>query len=207
MSNMFEKAKTTTAAKPKASGKAKPQVSVEDLHMYAALKAASKAIETMTDTLKESVNEAALDAFIASQKTESIQGIDGDTTASLQLRKRTSRSALSDQEKVVLDELGIDSEKSADSKFYINGAYSEDQELLGKVAAALDGIVPDDFIGHTGEKFVTTSDSLGQAMKIEDEATRRDVIKIVATQAARTKFGGSHQDMLAILDGVLKGGK
>ena len=77
--------------------------------------------------------------------------------------------------------------------------------MLGKVSEALDGIVPDDFLGHTGEKFVTTSTSIADAMKIEDLDTRRDVMKMVATQAARTKFGGTHDEMLEILDEVLKG--
>ena len=205
MSNMFEKAKVTETAKPKSKGKSKPQINVEDLHMYAALKAAEKAIGTMVETLKETVNDTALDAFIASGRGHSIQGIDGDTTASLQLRKRTSRSVLSDQEQLVLAELNISTEKSADSRFYINNQYAEDSDLLEKVASALEGIVPEDFIGHTGEKYVVTSDSMREAFANCDESNLRDVLKIVATQAARTKFGGSHDDMVAILDGVLKG--
>lgn len=205
MSNMFEKAIVTETVKPKAKGKAKPQIDVKDLHMYAALKAAEKAIGTMVETLQEDVNGIALEAFIASGRSDSIQGIDGDTTASLQLRKRTSRSVLSEQEVLVLDELNISSEKSADSRFYINNKYAEDGKLLEKVAAALEGIVPEDFIGHTGERFVTTADSVREAFANCDETNLRDVLKIVTTQAARTKFGGSHDDMLAILDGVLKG--
>lgn len=206
MSNLFEKAKATEVAKPKAKGKAKPQINVEDLHVYAALKAAEKAIATMVETLEESVKEVALDAFIASRRSDSIQGIDGDTTASLQLRKRTSRSVLSEQEKLVLDELNISTEKSLSSRFYINNKYAEDTELLEKVASALEGIVPDDFIGHTGEKFVVTADSIRETFaNVKDADKLRDILKIVGTQATRTKFGGSHDDMVAILDGVLKG--
>ncbi|KKL90089.1 hypothetical protein LCGC14_1908180 [marine sediment metagenome] len=205
MGNMFEAAKKTEIATPKAKGKAKPQIVVEDLRQYAALKAAMKTIETMVETLKESVNDVALDAFLIARRSDSIQGTDGDTTASLQLRKRTSRSVLGEQEVKVLDHLKIAFEKSSDSKFYINSKYSEDSELLGKVSDALEGIVPDDFLGHTGEKFVTTSTSIADAMSIEDIDTRRDVLKIVSTQAARTKFGGTHDEMLKILDKVLKG--
>lgn len=205
MSNMFEAAKKTEIAKPKSKGKAKPEINVEDLRMYAALKAAEKTIGTLVDTLKESVNDVALEAFLNAGRSDSIQGVDGDTTASLQLRKRTSRSALSDQEVKVLEAAGVAYEKSADSKFYINNKYSEDSELLSQVSDALDGIVPADFLGHTGEKFVTTSTSIADAMKIEDMDDRRDVLKMVATQAARTKFGGNHDEMLKILDTVLKG--
>lgn len=204
MSNMFEAAKATEVVKPTPKGKAKPQIAVEDLRMYAALKAAQKTIETMVDTLKESVNLEAMEAFIEAGRSDSIQGVDGDTTASLQLRKRNARSVLGDQEVVVLKDLGISTELSSNSKFYINGKYSEDTDLLGKVSDALDGIVPEDFLGHTGDKYVTTSTSVNEAMAIEDKDTRRDVLHIVATQAARTKFGGTHDEMLQILSDVLK---
>ena len=68
--DLFAKAKDTKATKPKAKGKVKPEIAVEDLHTYAALKAAQKTIETMVDTLKESVNEEALDAFLRRQSKE-----------------------------------------------------------------------------------------------------------------------------------------
>ena len=203
--NLFEKAKAAQPTKPKAKGKAKPEINVEDLRMYAALNAAQKTIATLVDSLKESVNDQALEAFLASQKKDSINGVDGDTNASLQLRKRTSRSVLSDHEQTVLAELGIDISKSADSRFYISNKYAEDTELLGKVSDALDGIVPDDFLGHTGDKYVVGDKAVIQALEIDDANTRRDVLKMVATQAARTKFGGSHDEMLEILDEVLKG--
>ena len=140
MANLFEAAKKTEIAAPKSKGKSKPQIAVEDLRMYAALKAAQKTIETLVDPLKESVNDVALEAFLTAGTKDSIQGVDGDTTASLQLRKRTSRSALSEQEVLVLKAADVAYEKSADSKFYINNAYSEDNELLGKVSDALEGI-------------------------------------------------------------------
>ena len=70
---------------------------------------------------------------------------------------------------------------------------------------ALEGFVPEDFLLSTGEKFVTTDDSLRQAMEIEDANDRRTVVEMVSTQAARCKFGGTHEEMLNILDGVLKG--
>lgn len=207
MGNLFEAAKATEIVKPTPKGKAKPQIAVKDLRMYAALKAAQKTIETMVETLKESVNVESMDAFIESGRSDSIQGVDGDTTASLQLRKRNARSVLGDQEVVVLDQLGISTELSSNSKFYINGKYSEDTDLLGKVSDALDGIVPEDFLGHTGDKYVTTATSVNEAMAIEDKDTRRDVLHIVCTQAARTKFGGSHDEMLSILSDVLKPAK
>lgn len=204
MANMFEKAKQTEVKKPKSKGKAKPEFDIADLETYAAIQAAKKTLETMEKTLKSSINEEAIEIFANKKSAESFNGVDGDTTASLQLRKRSGRSVLSEQEKTILDNLGISNEKSADSKFYINSKYAEDGDLLEKVSAALEDIVPEDFFGHTGEKFVTTDSSIAEAFKNCEGDELIDVLKIVGTQAARTKFGGSHDDMVKILDALLK---
>jgi hypothetical protein len=207
MANLFDKAAASVGAdKPKGKKKAKPTIEMADLHTYAALKAAQKTIETVLETLKEDINETALDQFILNRNSSSFDGVDGDTSGSLQLRKRSSRSVLSEQEKLVLDELNIDTDKSADARFYINNKYADDAKLLNKVSKALEGIVPEDFLGATSEKFIVTGDSMNQAFaNVKDNDRLRDVLKIVATQAARVTFGGSHEEMLSILDATLKG--
>lgn len=206
-SNMFQKAAANVdVAKPKGNKKAKPSFEVADLHMFAALKAASKSIETVLATLKEDIDTEALDRFILNRNGNSFEGTDGATSGSMQLRKRSSRSVLSEQEKLVLDEIGIDTEKSAEARFYINNKYADDHKLLEKVSKALDGIVPDDFLGATSEKHIVGADSLNQAFaKCKDNDQLRDVLKIVATQACRVTFGGSHDEMVKILDTVLRG--
>ena len=202
--NMFEKAKATTPAKTTGKGKAaKPQFEIDALRDYAALKNAQKQIDAALETLKEEVNEQALEIFLNSQDPKSFQGVDGDTTASLQLRRRTSRSTLSDAERELLEAHNIDTVKTEDSRFYIDRRYSDDGELLAKVAAALEGIVPEDFFGHTGDKYVVGTDALSQALKVADEDTRRSVVKVVGTQAARTNFGGSNEEALAIISKLL----
>ena len=203
--NLFEKAKNTEVAKPKSKGKAKPQFEVEDLHNYAAVVAARKTLETIEATYKASINAEALAIFVKKGTSESVGGVDGSTTGSLQLRKRSGRSALSSQEQIVLGDLNISTELSSTSMFYINKKYAEDAELLGKVSDALDGVVPEDFLGHTGEKFVTTANSMNEAFQNCKGDQLADVLKIVGTQASRTKFGGDHAEMIAVLDGLLKG--
>lgn len=203
MANMFEAAKAKQPTK-KAPGKnAKPQFDVESLREYAALKNAQKQIDAALETLKEEVNDQALEIFLNKQNKDSFQGVEGDTTASLQLRKRTSRSSLSEAEQELLDAHGVDTKKTEDSRFYIDRRYSDNAELLGEVATALEGIVPDDFFGHTGDKYVVGDDALSQALSIADENTRRDVIKVVGTQAARCNFGGSNEEALDILRDVI----
>ncbi len=204
-SNLFEQAaaKVGTEAPAKGKGKAKHQINIDGLREYAALKNAQKQIEAALETLKEDVNGAALDYFLNSQRSDSINGIEGDTTASLQLRKRSTRSVLSDQEALVLNELNVDILHDADARFYINNDYSEDAELLGKVSAALDGIVPADFLKATQAKYVVGPKAVGQALDIEDEDTRATVVDMVTTQAARCKFGGSNEEALNILRDVL----
>ena len=205
--NMFQKAAANVDAKPAKKGKkAKPSFDIADLHMYAALKAASKSIETVLATLKEDIDTEALDQFVENRNGTSFEGVDGATTGSMQLRKRSSRSVLSDQEKLVLDDLGISTEKSAEARFYINNKYADDHKLLTKVSKALEGIVPDDFLGATSEKHIVGNAALNEAFaKCKNDDQLRDVLKIVATQACRVTFGGSHEEMVAILDTVLRG--
>ncbi len=205
MSNLFEAAaaKVGTVDAPKGKGKSKPEIDVEGLRHYAALKNAQKQIDAALETLKEDVNGAAIDYFLNAQRKDSIQGVDGDTTASLQLRKRTSRSILSDQEYLVLNDLGIDTDQATDARFYIDNKYAEDTELLGKVSAALEGIVPTDFLGATAPKYVVSGNAVDQALKIEDESMRETIVDMVTTQAARCKFGGSNEEALNILRDVL----
>lgn len=206
MSNLFEaaaeKVGSETTAK-RGSGKTKPEIDVNGLRHYAALKNAQKQIEAALETLKADVNGAAIDYFLNAQRKDSIQGVEGDTTASLQLRKRTSRSVLSDQEYSVLSDLGIDTDLAADARFYINNDYAEDSDLLGKVSAALEGVVPADFLKATSPKYVVSGNAVDQALQIEDETMRETVVEMVTTQAARCKFGGSNEEALNILREVL----
>lgn len=202
--NMFTKAKATTPAKTVGKGKsAKPQFDIESLREYAALKNASKQIDAALEVLKEEVNEQALEIFLNSQSKESFQGIEGDTTASLQMRRRSSRSILSDAEQELLVQHDIDTVKTEDSRFYISRDYSDDSEMLAKVAAALEGIVPEDFFGHTGDKYIAGPECLVQALKIADENDRRNLVKVVGTQATRANFGGSNEEALAVLKDVI----
>lgn len=60
MGNMFEKAKATEVTKPKAKGKSKPQIDVEGLREYAALKYALNMIDTVVKELKGAVDGTAL---------------------------------------------------------------------------------------------------------------------------------------------------
>ena len=204
MANMFDAAKAKQPERTTKSSKgAKPQFDITDLHTYAALKNAEKQIAAALETLKEDINDEALDIFLNKQTKDSFQGVDGDTSASLQLRKRTSRSTLSEAELELLDAHEIETVKTEDSRFYIDRRYSDDQELLGKVSEALEGIVPEDFFGHTGDKYIVGGNALEQALKIADEDTRRDVTKVVSTQAARCNFGGSNEEALDILRDVI----
>lgn len=204
MSNMFTAAKEKTPTKTVGKGKAtKPQFDIDSLREYAALKNAAKQIDTVLETLKEEVNDQALDIFLNSQNKASFQGVDGDTTASLQLRKASSRSTLSEASQELLAANDVDTVKTEDSRFYIDRKYSDNAELLEKVAAALEGVVPEDFFGHTGDKYIVGPNALEQALKIEDEDARRSVTKVVGTQATRANFGGSNEEALNILRDVL----
>ena len=210
MSNAFNKVRknaSQTEVKDKSSRTVKVDAEISDLREYAALKYASKMIETELDTLKQSVNEQAFDRFVETRSPKSFKGSEGDTTGSLQLRRRTSRSHLTDADRELLEKHDVGTKFAESSHFYIKREASDNDELMGRIAEALEAadINIDEVFGHTGDKYIVAETALDDAMKIEDEDDRRAVLGVVGTQAARVSFGGSHDDMLAILDDVLKG--
>jgi len=210
MSNAFAKVRSNasqTEVKDSKKRTTKVDATIEDLHEYAALKYAAKMIDTELDTLKQSVNEQAFDRFVESRSPKSFKGAEGETSGSLQLRRRTSRSFLTDTDRELLEKHDVGTKFAESSHFFIKREASENDELMGKIAAALEAadINIDEVFGHTGDKYIVAETALDDAMKIEDEDERRAVLGVVGTQAARVSFGGSHDEMLSILDTVLKG--
>ena len=210
MSNAFNKVRANasqTEVKDSKKRVTKVDTEITDLHEYAALKYAHKLIGTELDTLKQSVNEQAFDRFVETRSPKSFKGAEGDTSGSLQLRRRTSRSFLTDADRELLEKHDVGTKFAESSHFFIKREASENDELMGKIAEALEAadINIDDVFGHTGDKYIVAETALDDAMKIDDEDERRAVLGVVGTQAARVSFGGDHDEMLSILDDVLKG--
>lgn len=199
---MFDKAAVVKTAKPAKAGKT--EVQVVGLKTLAEVDALIKALSTIQATLSAEVKTFAFDHFYTTAhgvRPTSFRGVDGDASASIEMRKKSTMSVLGEAEQKLLTDAGVPFEKmvATQKMFGINPKYSEDQVLLAKVEAALTGQVPEDFIVVQEEKskFVVTDATVEQAFA---KSASRDVIAAVTVLAIKPKLAVT--DIAAIMDDV-----
>lgn len=194
-------AKTGKAAKP-----AKKEIAIEGLQSLAQVDAAIKALEGLKASLEPKVKANAFTAFVNmadGTKPDSFTGLDGDASASMELRKRGTNSALKVDEVILLQRHGINPLKEVicPELFAINPKYAGDAALLGKVETALADIVPEDFIVQQAEvsKQVVTEDNVGAVFAAKSKLTRDEfeaLVKVVTTQAIKAKLTETNFDKI-----------
>ena len=189
-----------TSAKPLApsktvavKGKVKHEVKLQDLEAYAQLDAVAKACEGLKKTLGAEINAEALLEFMRlgqnGVRPESFTGIDGNATASMELRKRSTASVLTEDEVAELTKLSIPVATivTQNELFGINPDYATNMELLTKVEKALAGIVPDNFFFKQEEisKKVVSDESLAIAFS---KKAPESIIRLLTTSAIKPKL-------------------
>lgn len=216
MSNMFNAAKDKATKPKKASTKkgSKAEVTITGLRQLAAIKAVMKSLEATVDTLDGELKEKTLEHFATEgaktgTKPANFPGVDDDATANCQLRKRTSRSVLTDADVELLEEHGVPYDTSEDitTTFYINPDYKDDEELLSRVGDALENVkdIPTDFLQYqegTPARTVT-DESMAAAFTSKDENTIRQLLTVVGTLANRIKFTGDLGEAMDVVKGLL----
>jgi len=201
---LFSNAKTIETKAPAKSAK-KLEVQLAGLQQVAEIDALMKALAGAKVALEQDVKAQAFTEFmsLASNGTrpESFRGVEGDASASVELRKRSTMSSLSEDEVALLSKYGLKAEKmiATPKLFGINPAYAENTELLLKVEAALADIVPEDFIVVQEEKskFVVADAVIEGAFRSK---APREVIEAVTVLALKPKL--EHTDIAAIIDHV-----
>jgi hypothetical protein len=154
MKNIFATATVAATKKSTVKGK-KAEVAITGLEVYAALDAAYKTIEALKVSARENIDAQIRAYFVRegaslSAQPANFRGIDSDASASCELRKRSSRSVLNEQEVQILEEAGIPFEEIQDKPetYIINPAYLADTELMAKVGEVIASVpgMPFDFI-------------------------------------------------------------
>jgi len=201
---MFKNAKTIEA--PAAPSKAKKlEIHLTGLKQVAEIDALIKALSSVQISFKADVEAQAFTEFMTlaadGTRPESFRGFEDDASASVELRKRSTMSALSEDEVALLAKHGLKAEKmiATPKLFGINPKHAENTELLEKVEAALANIVPEDFIVVQEErsKFVVADSVIEAAFKSK---APREVIKMVTTFAVKPKL--EHTDIANIIEHV-----
>lgn len=193
MKNLFATAQPVTK-KPAASAKKsdKDLIEMESLACYAQVDAVLKALEGVKETLSAKLKAEALPMFVErakGKKPESFRAVEGDASASMEMRKRTTRSALTPEEVEILEKFGVTTEKmvTTNKLFGINPKYAENMELLTKVSEAIGKIVPEDFIVVQEE----VSTNVVADSTFEDawrKGATSEIAQIVGTMAIKPKL-------------------
>jgi len=193
---MFSNAKVIEA-KPTAKKKAeKREVVIDGMEQLASLDALIKTLQGMKAIAEEDVKSQMSDEFRrlgAATKTrpDSFRGIEGDASASCELRIRSSASKLSDEEIELLSTHNIPVEEVVDTieTYVINPEYLADAALMGKVEVALKKVkdIPEDFIMlQKGKKKTvvasTALDVLFSTKKGDDLAALMPMLSVLAVK-------------------------
>ena len=193
MTGMFAKAKQLDKPATAAKKPAKKELPVAQIQKVAEIKALMQTLAATLETLETEVKNDGFEMFLEMDsvgRPESFRGIDGMASASVEMRKRGTNSALNEDECKTLRELGIEPfEQVVTREMYgINPVYAEDADLMGRVEKALESVkgLPSDFIvlqaGVT--KFVVTDEMADAAYKSRNAVA----VKICTTMALKPKL-------------------
>ena len=193
MTGMFAKAKQLDKPVTAAKKSAKKELPVAQIQKVAEIKALMQTLAATLETLETEVKNEGFEMFLEMDtvgRPESFRGTDGMASASVEMRKRGTNSALNEDECKTLRELGIEPfEQVVTRELYgINPIYAEDADLMGRVEKALENVkgLPSDFIvlqaGVT--KFVVTDEMADAAYKSRNAVA----VKICTTMALKPKL-------------------
>ena len=195
--NAFASAQAVPVPAAKAK-KEKIKAKIIGLEDFAALDAIINSLTTLRSTAEENVKDGMTQYFVANgtktgKRPENFEGYEGIATASCELRKRSSRSGLTDWDVATLTENGIPFTEESDrtETYVINPQYLDDSALLEKVGKAIAKVpgVPDDFIQFQAatKKRVTTDETLNVVFTLKDADKISMLLKICGTLAIKSK--------------------
>lgn len=144
---------------------------VVGLHYYAAFVAVEKAIATMRETDAALIKAELEQQFIAAGCEvrgipENFHGIEGEGTASLQLRRKTINSPLSISQMLAMKRHDIPM-RHVKATFQIAEKYMDDMAILEKLNTALTaaGLPTDLFDQNDEERFIVTDETIDAIFK------------------------------------------
>lgn len=208
MANIFAKAaKAAPLPKVEKAKKEKTEITIVDLENLAQIDALMKALSGAKAAIEMSVKSQSFDQFIKTtgdgKLPVSFRGIEGSASASMEMRKRSTASALTADEVALLalNNVAVHTQVSVQELFVVNPAYASDSKMLEKVSKAIEKIagVPEDFIQMQAEKStqVVSEETFAAAFAGK---VNPDVVRIVSTLAVKPKL--DETDISKIIDGV-----
>jgi hypothetical protein len=209
MSNLFAEAKKVPAKKAAAKKAEEPRVETAGLEVYAAIDALEKQLKALKATVRPELDALMIGHFV-NNGPENYKGEEGQATASLELRKRSSASALNDSEQELLADSNISTEVVEDrpETYIINPAYAGDAKLLKKVSDAISKVagLPTDFLQfqESTKKTVVTETSMTEVFRLNDKTTIASLIPVVGTLAIKPKTTASVKELMTTIAALIE---
>jgi len=196
--SLFKKAAVVPAKTP-AAKKTKQEVSLSGIQQLSEIKAMMASLAAVAATLEGEIKENGFAEFLkmsGSVRPESFKGVDGFATCSVEMRKRGTNSALNLDEVELLEKMGLLPFKQVvtTEMFGINPKYAGDDALMEKVSAALESIVPEDFIvlQEGVSKFVVDDTLCDAAFQMKNADDRAIAVRMVTTMALKPKLNADY---------------
>ena len=211
--NIFEKARKNA---PTTEEKQTKAVEINDLHLLTSLGIVITAVQTLYATVEGKVKGIVADKFIelgtaSKHQPKNFEGVDGDARASCQLRKRVSRSALTEEQVAFCTKHGISTQEEVkqEEKYAVNEKYHEDQATLEKASKCLvKAGLPEDFIVLQPKiaTMGTTKTSIEEVFaKVPNRDDIRVLLDIVSTLALGLKLeGGDVREAIKTVTKILE---
>ena len=203
---MFSTARSIDSKPTAKVKKEKETVAVAGVRDIALLNALIKNATAMLETLEGEVKDQGFAHFMSlkgSTRPSSYVGQDGEATCSIEMRKRSTMSKLTDEEVGTLRAEGIEPfvQVVTQELFAINPKYAEDSKLLATVEKKLAGVVPEDFIVKQDgvSKSVVSDEMLDEAFK---KAGSDAVLRIMTTMALKPKLSAEYDMSNLITDAL-----
>ena len=203
--DIFAAAKVVAAPveKEKKAKDEKREVELGDsLDTVAAISALTDTLESIKKTMDAQLKDRMTVEFVeeaikTGRKPESFRGVGIESSASCEIRKRSSRSVLKPEEVVILNRLGIKIEKKVtkeaiEAHYFFNPKAFDDPKLVQEISDRLGDLTTSDGEGlimkqegrAAVESDVVDTDVLNEAAKsITDVTDLTTVYKIVSTNA------------------------
>lgn len=160
--NMFATAEVVAAPK-KASGKVdtRPRHLMGDLENLALINAAQESLKGVKEVFEKRVKDRMKTIFVTEgmltkRRPVNFRGFERTAEASCELRKRGDNSPLNELEIAAFEKAGIPTKDVVivPERFIINPVYADNQKLLAKISAALQGVegIPADLFQRQAEE-------------------------------------------------------
>jgi len=188
-----KKATVVTAKDPKKAKRTEPLAGVAEL---AALEHLQESVAAMIAMKKTEVLDAGLDIqinrgmnkkgrpdtlYVEDNGDGSFKG-----TGNVQVKRRSSASAVTEEQADILNEHGIPYQASVHTETYVvNAKYADDKDLFARIDKALSRVqgIPEDFfeIIEEDSKPIVTDESMDAVFRLGDKKLIKELLPLVST--------------------------